>query len=564
MAHSLGLIVLAPGGEALSDERVANLASMRTLWVGLAIGLDLALYVLLRQAPGLRPGVVRVFLFVNVGLMLLDLTLTLTALRRLWRGYRAVLTVCILSEVLAAVVWIQMTGSISSYFLVVGFLLILLYRLLFDYASGLTCALGIAALHTTIFVLESVHVLRPASLFVSAPLGIYAAPLFRLAAMISLLVGYLITFLALNFFVATLRDKEAALRTARLDLARAVDEEGEGGRLAGQVLAGTYQIMELIGSGGMGEVYRGRRIRDNLPVAVKVLHLHLVDQVEMRERFRREAELVERIPGEHVARVLECGATVDGQLFIAMEHLRGEDLGSLLRRRGQLELAEVVPLVDKIAHALEAAHTAGVIHRDLKPQNIFLVEGSAEVKLLDFGIARLNEGDGLTLTSELLGTAGYMAPEQARGASSEIGPHTDVFALAAIVYRALVGVCAFPSRSTAAAVYEALHLVPAAPSSLVDGIGTDVDHVLTIGLAKRTSERYARAPLFARDLRAAAAGHLDERSRARARKLAAQVGDDVLTTPTQLPGAPPLAEAQRLPPMAFGSERETRRRRRPG
>jgi serine/threonine-protein kinase len=559
--QKFGRIFFAPAaGESLSDERVASLASMRTIWVGLALALDVSLYVILRHAPGLRPGVTRIFLFVNVGLMLLDLGLNHVGLRRHWRGYRAVLTTCILSEVVAAVVWIQMTGSISSYFLVVGFLLILLYRLLFDYASGLTAALGMMILHTTVFVLEQVHLLRPASIFVSEPLGIYEAPLFRLAAMLSLLVGYVITFLALNLFVATLRDKEAALRTARLDLARAVDETQQGGRLCGQVLAGTYQLMELIGSGGMGEVYHGRRIRDGLPVAVKVLHVHLVDQAEMRERFRREALLVDRIPAQHVARVLEGGATVDGQLFIVMEYLRGEDLGSLFRRRGQLELDELVPLVDKMAVALEAAHAAGVVHRDLKPQNVFLVDGSGEVKLLDFGIARLNEGDGLTLTSELLGTAGYMAPEQARGASAEIGPHTDVFALAAIVYRALCGVAPFPSRSTAAAVYETLHLVPAPPSRLIAGLGEDVDHVLTIGLAKRSSERYARAPLLARDLRAAASSALDERSRARARKLSAQAGDEVLTTPTVLPEG--VADLPRLPPMAWSGDRETRRRRR--
>ncbi len=562
MSQRLSRILFAPAaGEHLTDDRVANLASMRTLWVALAIGLDLSLYVLLRHAPGLRPDVTNIFLVVNVGLMVVDLVLTQVGLRRLWRGYRAVLTVCILCEAVAATVWIQMTGSISSYFLIVGFLLILLYRLLFDYASGVTVTLAMMALHTGVFTLESAHLLRPASIFVSAPLGIYEAPLFRVAAMLSLLVGYIITFLALNFFVSTLRDKEAALHTARLDLARAVDETPHSGRLAGQLLADTYQLMELIGSGGMGEVYHGRRLEDGLHVAVKVLHVHLVDQAEMRERFRREALLVARIPEEHVARVLECGSTVDGQLFIAMEYLRGEDVASLFRRRGQLELDELTPLVEKISVALEAAHAAGVVHRDLKPQNIFLCDGTGQVKLLDFGIARLNESDGLTLTSELLGTAGYMAPEQARGAATEIGPHTDVFALASIVYRALTGVCPFPSRSTAAAVYETLHLVPPPPSSLVDGVPTDVDHVLTIGLAKRSSDRYARAPLLARDLRLAGSAALDERSRARARKLTAQAGDNVVTQQTPLP--PVLTDLPRLPPMGWRSgERETRRRRR--
>src|SRR5439155_26317146 len=100
----------------------------------------------------------------------------------------------------------------------------------------------------------------------------------------------------------------------------------------------------------------------------------------------------------------------------------GEGLAAVLRRREKLPLAELVPLVERIATSLEAAHAAGIVHRDLKPQNVFLLDGTGEVRLLDFGIARLQEGEGMTLTSELLGTAGHMAPEQARG-GAEIGPY---------------------------------------------------------------------------------------------------------------------------------------------
>jgi predicted Ser/Thr protein kinase len=506
--------------EPTSPQRVADLASIRALWVGLALALDVSLYAILRRAPGLRPEIVRLFAEVNISLMALDLALTLVFLRRPWRGYRAVLMLCIVCEALAATVWIQMTGSVSSYFLIVGFLLILLYRLLFDYASGLTCALAVTLLHTAAFALESAGVLRPASLFVAMPLGIYEVPLFRAAAMLSLLVGYVITFLALNFFASVLRHKELALRTAQLDLARVVDETQHQGRLCGQVLADRYELAELIGRGGMGEVYHGRNRDDGRPVAVKVLHSHLVDQGEMRERFRREALLVARIAGAHVPKVLECGILADGQQYIVMEYLRGEDLGGVLRRRGRLPLDEVVTLVEKIAASLEAAHAAGVVHRDLKPQNVLILDGTGDVRLLDFGIARLLEGDGLTLTTELLGSAGYMAPEQARGGANEIGAYTDVFALGAIMYRALTGKCAFPSRSTAAAVNAALHLVPPPPSSLFPELPEDVDDVLSLALAKRAADRYARPSLLADGLRRAAGGSLDEDSRERARRLA--------------------------------------------
>jgi serine/threonine protein kinase len=182
----------------------------------------------------------------------------------------------------------------------------------------------------------------------------------------------------------------------------------------------------------MGEVYQARSVADGKTVAVKVLHSHLAEQNDMRERFRREAMLVARVPGAHVPQVLECGVLAGGQQYIVMEYLRGEDLGAVLRRRGRLDLPEVVTMVERISASLEAAHGAGVIHRDLEPQNVHILDESGEVRLLDFGIARLLESDGLTLASELIGTAGYMAPEQARGAGDEIGPHTDVFALGAI------------------------------------------------------------------------------------------------------------------------------------
>src|SRR5262249_2548259 len=150
-------------------------------------------------------------------------------------------------------------------------------------------------------------------------------------------------------------------------------------------LAERYELQEVIGRGGMGEVYHGRRIADDLPVAIKVMHVQLAGRTEMRERFRREAQMVARIPAAHVAAVLEFGTTSDGQEYIVMERLRGEDLAAVLRREDQLELSAIVPLIEKIADALEAAHAAGVIHRDLKPENIFLLEDSDEVRLLDFG-----------------------------------------------------------------------------------------------------------------------------------------------------------------------------------
>ena len=230
-----------------------------------------------RRAPGIRPDVIRLFAAFNAGLMVVDLVLARLSFRWMTRGYRTLMTVCILSETLAATVWIQMTGTVSSYFLIVGLMLIALYRLLWDYASGLTCALAMATFHSAAFALETAGVLRPASLFVSAPLGIYETPLFRAAAMVSLLVGYALMFLTMNFFASALREREAALRTARRDLARVVDETRSQGRLCGAVIAGRYELYELLGRGGMGEVLqrrshrrRARRRREGLAPAPRV------------------------------------------------------------------------------------------------------------------------------------------------------------------------------------------------------------------------------------------------------------------------------------------------------
>jgi predicted Ser/Thr protein kinase len=501
----------------MTEERARAVASIRTLWVAMALGLDLTLFAVLRHAAGLRPEVMQLFAVVNVSLMAIDLGLTRFGVTGSPRRHQLALTTCILCEALAATVWIQMSGSVSSYFLIVGYLLIAAYRLLCNYASGLTCAAAFMVFHTVAFGLEEIGVLRPASLFVAQPLGIYETPLFRLAAMITLLVGYVLVFLVMNFFASTLGEKELALRTVQRDLARVVDETRSQGRLSGLVLGDRYELDELIGRGGMGEVYRGHQLADGTTVAVKVLHAYLADRGHIRERFHREAELLARISPGYVAKVLACGATEEGQEWIAMEHLRGEDLATRLRRRGLLPLRDLVPIVERIASALEAAHAAGIVHRDLKPENVFLLEGSDEVRLLDFGIARFQEGDGLTMTMEILGTPGYIAPEQVRG--DRIGPQIDVFALGAIVYRALVGKSAFPARAPAAAVYEALNLSPPPPSTVRRELPEDVDYVLALGLAKRCADRYEKPSQLARALRLAAEGTLDEASRVSARNL---------------------------------------------
>jgi serine/threonine-protein kinase len=258
-------------------------------------------------------------------------------------------------------------------------------------------------------------------------------------------------------------------------------------------------------------------------VAVKVLYAHLCEPEEL-ERFRREAELAGRLPEGRAARVLDFGRSQEGYHYMAMELLPGEDLGTHLRRVGRLDREALLSLADGLAAALDDAHDSGVIHRDLKPSNVFLVERKGQlpvVTLLDFGLARLiTSASRLTQTAAVMGTPGYLAPEQAAADFGDTGPHTDVFAFGAILYRAVTGQNAFPSRHPAAAIYEAVHVDPATPSSITPELHSDVDLVLRLALAKRASERYARAGELARDLRLALDGKLADETRARAARVA--------------------------------------------
>ena len=218
---------------------------------------------------------------------------------------------------------------------------------------------------------------------------------------------------------------------------------------------------------------------------------HLGVESELVARFRREIDLVRRMKARGVAEILDAGETGDGLHYLAMELLRGEDLAALLRREERLPLGELLPIVDQLAEALDAAHALGIVHRDVKPQNIFLARdaaGDVSVKLLDFGIARLLEmsrEDRLTVTFTVVGTPGYLAPEQISDAIGAIGAETDIFALGAVVYRALTGRPAFESVNLAGMLHAALHGQPLAPSALVVGLTPDVDAVIALAIAKR-------------------------------------------------------------------------------
>lgn len=219
----------------------------------------------------------------------------------------------------------------------------------------------------------------------------------------------------------------------------------------GQVVAEKFRIDRLLGSGGMSAVYQCFHLGLEQPIALKVLLPKLAANEQFVARFLREAKAAAKIRGEHVGRVLDVGTwNRDGAPFIALELLEGEDLSVLLQRRGRLDPSEAVDLVIQACDGLARAHAVGVIHRDVKPANLFVttVDGEPCVKVIDFGVAKQTTEDvtQLTNTSEVFGSPQYMSPEQIR-ASKHVDLRTDVWAIGCVLYELLAGAPPFTSPS---------------------------------------------------------------------------------------------------------------------
>jgi len=508
--------------EPPGPNRVDSFARLRAIFAVLAINLDVFIYFSFRTSPRFDAHALRWFFFLNVPLLAVSGLTSWFLLRVRRRFYDAISTVCVVIEMFTAVVWIQLTGTVSSYFLFAIPILVLIYRFFAGYRLGLIALLAGMGFHLGALVLEALGVLRHSSLFVDDPGAIYTAPMFRISAMVSIQFMYFATFILANVISVALREKEEALDVAQRNLER-VAAEVQPGRLSGRSLDGKWTLGELLGRGGMGEVYQAQPKAGGAPVAIKILYAHLSEPDELA-RFRREAQVAGKLSSGRVPQVLDFGRSDDGQHFLVMELLHGEDFGTLLRRRTLIGPDELLPIVDQLAEALEDAHAAGIVHRDLKPQNVFLVsaQNGVQVKLLDFGVARLLVGatQSLTQTAMVLGSPGYLSPEQAVAHFGEVGPRSDVFALGAIIYRALTGHNAFPSRHPAAAIYEAVHVEPVPATQVRPDLPADLDAVLALAMAKHPEDRYGTPSELVRDLRAAFAGALPDTVRVRASRVA--------------------------------------------
>jgi serine/threonine-protein kinase len=308
-------------------------------------------------------------------------------------------------------------------------------------------------------------------------------------------------------------DQEVQLAEARADAAR-VKRVGEG-RWTGHKV-GSFQLGLVLGRGAMGEVYEGKSA-SGVEAAVKLLTAKANDSPKLFARFHREMAVAAKLDAPSIVKVYEISDPAAEVPYIAMERLYGRDLAAQLRQVGKLVPDDLAALVDQVARGLEVARAAGVVHRDLKPHNIFRAEDADRPpvwKILDFGVSKVLGGAGEgTLTGEgIVGTPQYMAPEQAAG--RPVTHAADVYALAAIVYRCITGRPPFTDGDLAQLVYKVVHRPPQRPSTFAR-VSIPTEEVLAIGLAKDPEARFPSALAFAQALAEARKGRRPDSRRTR-------------------------------------------------
>jgi eukaryotic-like serine/threonine-protein kinase len=273
----------------------------------------------------------------------------------------------------------------------------------------------------------------------------------------------------------------------------------------GKVVDGRYRVLDVIGRGGMGVVYRVEHLRMGKIAAMKVLHRELANDREAVERFEREAAAVSRLHHPHTVQVFDFGRT-QGALYLIMEYVRGQDLAHIINRDGAMPWSRAAPILAQICGALQEAHELGIVHRDLKPENVLIgrtTGGRDFAKVLDFGLAKLDSRQLPTTTSdrqEIIGTPYFMSPEQIRG--DEVDARSDLYSFGALMFNVLTGQNLYTASNAVGVLTKHLTSEPDAPSQRAPTMGIDpkVDHLCRRALAKEPSQRWQSAGELAAEI----------------------------------------------------------------
>jgi len=285
-----------------------------------------------------------------------------------------------------------------------------------------------------------------------------------------------------------------------------------------EVDGGEYRIIERIGTGGMGSVYKAEQPSMNRKVAIKILHARYLSRDDLVSRFRREARAMSQLSHPNTARVYKYGQLDDGSFYFVMEYMMGRNLAQHVRMNGPMEAEQAINIMIQVCGALEEAHQAGIIHRDLKPENIFLTDQGGTQrfpKVLDFGLAKVSEAQmgrmsimNLTQQGTVFGTPEFMSPEQALG--EPLDNRTDIYSLGLILYELVTGKLPFDVKGKREMMTAQVQSPPIPVSKRVPGLRfpPGLDQVMEKALAKSPDDRYTSAIEFAKALKTCLRGDM--------------------------------------------------------
>jgi serine/threonine protein kinase len=316
--------------------------------------------------------------------------------------------------------------------------------------------------------------------------------------------------------------------------------------MAAAEIAGRYRLEGRLGFGGMSTVHRALDERLERRVAVKLLAEHLADDPTFVSRFQREAQAAARLVHPNIVQVFDSGQDeASGQYFIVMEYIEGSSCAEILRDDGWVEVEEAISIIEQACEGLHYAHRHGVVHRDVKPGNLLrALEG--EVKLADFGIAKATEQSSITQVGSVLGTAAYLAPEQARG--EEAGPAADIYALGVVTYQLISGRLPYEATSLTELALKQQQETPAMLDTLVAAVTPELADAVAIALALDPGNRYHSAREMGRALSDGAHGIAPAARRTAETAAATQATSLLARDRTPQRGEPAVAPVARRQP----------------